>query len=95
MDKTDTTKMSKFITENTRVFFKKIPIIDNGTILHALSYGGKIIGKNNIHMWGFKLEFDTIINKTIDYLESNESILTQILYLCKHEFSCNSLILTP
>jgi hypothetical protein len=80
------TEMKTFIDENQSVFFKRIPMIQNGTILHALSYGEDHFKNLNINFGFYKinLNFDKIIQETINYFENHNTEFMQLIYLKKN-----------
>lgn len=70
--------MSNFIKKNKYIFSKKILVIKDGTILHALAYGGNHFKDYNINNWGFKLNFVDIINKSITFFHNHPMCINEI-----------------
>jgi len=76
--KSSTNDMFNFIRNNKNIFLKKIKEIDDGTILHALSYGGEYFKPFNINILGFKINFDEIINKSLLFFKNNPVCINEI-----------------
>lgn len=73
----DDDEMYTFIEKNKMFFFKEIPVINNGTILHALSYGSDFFKKFDSILYNFSTKIDKIIN----YLSKHKLVFTKIVNL--------------
>jgi hypothetical protein len=70
-------EMYEYIKKNKDFFFKKIPVVHDGVILHALSSGSDYFKQFD----SFLYKFSPKINKIIDYLDTHTEVFKKIVDL--------------